>query len=93
MHTRAAALAANPFAMLLDLDQVVREVEHSERLNRLHSRVYRPLDKPQLGSKAEADKKASAEFDRLIDEALEVEPEVEPDMLADAAAQEELPAQ
>lgn len=62
----SAAFAANPFAMLLDLDKVVREVAHSERLNRLHSRVYRPLDKPML-SKGEA----SADFDRQIDEAID----------------------
>ena len=54
-----------PFAMLLDLDRVVREMEHSERLNRLHSRVYRPLDKPIIPKDA---KQASADFDRLVDE-------------------------
>lgn len=40
--------AANPFAMLLDLERVVREVECSERLNRLRRRVFRPLDKPVI---------------------------------------------
>lgn len=38
----------DPFAMLLNLDDVVQEMERSERLARLHSRVYRPLDKPLL---------------------------------------------
>ena len=32
----------SPFAMLIDPEQVVRAMEHSERLNRLHSRVLPP---------------------------------------------------
>lgn len=45
--------AANPFAMLLDLERVVREVECSERLNRLRRRVFRPLDKPVIAKNSE----------------------------------------
>ena len=56
---------SSPFAMLIDPDQVVRAMEHSERLNRLHSRVYRPLDKPLIAKSAVA----SADFDRLIEDA------------------------
>ena len=41
----------DPFAMLLDLDSVVAEVARSERLKRLSSRVYHPLDKPQIPTK------------------------------------------
>ena len=41
----------DPFAMLLDLDSVVAEVARSERLQRLSSRVYHPLDKPQIPRK------------------------------------------
>lgn len=63
--------AANPFAMMLDPQQVARAVESSERLNRLHSRIYRPLDKPLL-AKAPSD---AADFDRLIDALPEPEPE------------------
>lgn len=62
-HT-VAAVAASPFAMLIDPDRVVRAMEHSERLNRLHSRVYRPLDKPLIAKSAAA----SADFDRLVDD-------------------------
>lgn len=62
---------ANPFAMMLDPQQVARAVESSERLNRLHSRIYRPLDKPLL-AKAPGD---AADFDRLIDALPEPEPE------------------
>jgi hypothetical protein len=39
---------ANPFAMLLEPERVLRAVECSERLNRLHSRICRPLDKISL---------------------------------------------
>jgi hypothetical protein len=61
--TTVATAAANPFAMLLDPERLARSVEHSERLNRLHSRIYRPLDKPLI-PKALAD---AADFDREID--------------------------
>jgi hypothetical protein len=60
----------SPFAMLLDPERVVREMHRSERLARLHSRIYRPLDKPlipEIGSQADA----SAAFDRMVDEAPE----------------------
>lgn len=56
---------SSPFAMLIDPERVVRAMEHSERLNRLHSRVYRPLDKPLIAKSAVA----SADFDRQIEEA------------------------
>ncbi|QPF73960.1 hypothetical protein G8A07_14215 [Roseateles sp. DAIF2] len=59
------AFVADPFAMLLDPERVSRAVERSERLNRLHSRVYRPLDKPLI-PKAIA---GTADFDRLVDDA------------------------
>jgi hypothetical protein len=61
--TTVATSAANPFAMLLDPERLARSVEHSERLNRLHSRIYRPLDKPLI-PRALAD---AADFDREID--------------------------
>jgi hypothetical protein len=54
-----------PFAMLLDLEQVVRAMEHSERLGRLHSRIYRPLDKPLIPKGRAAD---TCEFDRMVDD-------------------------
>ena len=43
----------NPFALLLDPQAVLAQIEHSERLERLHRRVCRPLDKPMLGALAE----------------------------------------
>jgi len=64
---------ASPFAMLLDLDAVVREMEHSERLNRLHSRVYRPLDKPLIPK----GRLACADFDRMVDEEVDAPAELD----------------
>ncbi len=39
----------NPFALMLDPQAVLAQIECSERLERLHRRVCRPLDKPLLG--------------------------------------------
>jgi hypothetical protein len=38
----------NPFALLLNPQAIVAHIERSERLQRLHSRVCRPLDKPLI---------------------------------------------
>ncbi|MDC8786150.1 hypothetical protein [Roseateles koreensis] len=54
----------SPFAMLLNPEIVLQAMEHSERLNHLHSRVYRPLDKPLIPRGAVVD---LTEFDRLVD--------------------------
>ena len=43
----------NPFALMLDPQAVIAQIERSERLEGLHRRVCRPLDKPLLGSCAE----------------------------------------
>jgi hypothetical protein len=40
--------AANPFALLMDPQAVFSAIEKSELLERLHSRICRPLDKPLL---------------------------------------------
>nr|WP_316639156.1 hypothetical protein [uncultured Roseateles sp.] len=60
---QAQQARANPFAMMLDPERVLRAVEASERLNHLHSRICRPLDKAVAVAPA-----ADAEFDRLVDE-------------------------
>lgn len=52
----------NPFALLLDPQAVLAQIEHSERLERLQRRVCRPLDKPLLGAAAE-DGDESADVD------------------------------
>lgn len=66
MQTTTHAFAANPFAMLLDPAAVAHEVACSERLARLRSRVYRPLDKPLIAHRGAADQ---ARFDEEIDAA------------------------
>ncbi|HYR25691.1 MAG TPA: hypothetical protein VEQ09_07665 [Aquabacterium sp.] len=42
------SLYANPFALMMDPQAVLEAMERSERLNRLESRVCRPLDKPLI---------------------------------------------
>ena len=64
LSTPIASALYSPFAMLLNPAEVVSAMEHSELLNRLHSRVYRPLDKPLIPK----GQFAAADFDRLIDE-------------------------
>jgi hypothetical protein len=44
----------NPFALMIDPQAVLAQIECSERLERLQRRVCRPLDKPLLGGAAEA---------------------------------------
>lgn len=63
MNTQFSSLA-DPFAMLVAPEQVIRAVEHSDRLARLHSRIYRPLDKPLIPKVG----KTVQDFDLLIDE-------------------------
>lgn len=43
----------NPFALMIDPQAVLAQIESSERLERLHRRVCRPLDKPLLGAAPE----------------------------------------
>lgn len=63
--------AANPFALLMDPQAVFRAIENSERLERLHSRVCRPLDKPLLPLVATEDAEA-AEAIRLDDDEMDL---------------------
>lgn len=42
------SLYSNPFALMMDPQAVLEAMERSERLNRLQSRVCRPLDKPLI---------------------------------------------
>jgi hypothetical protein len=58
---------ANPFALLLDPQQVLASIEHSDRLERLHRRVCRPLDKPAPQSKKPGAAAAAHSFDQSID--------------------------
>lgn len=63
-------LYANPFALMMDPEAVVAAMESSERLNKLSSRVCRPLDKPLIPL---ASGKDTADFDADIDATPEVE--------------------
>ena len=45
----------NPFALLLNPADIVAQVERSERLRRLQSRICRPLDKPLIPCASEDD--------------------------------------
>jgi hypothetical protein len=43
-------------------------MEHSERLNHLRSRIYRPLDKPLIPKGKLKSLAELADFDRMIDD-------------------------
>jgi hypothetical protein len=58
---------ANPFALLLDPQQVLASIEHSGRLERLHRRVCRPLDKPAPQPAKKPGAAATHSFDESID--------------------------
>lgn len=60
---------ANPFALMMDPEAVLRAVEQSPRLSRLRRRICRPLDKPLL---PHAEDGSPVEFDRTIDASPEV---------------------
>lgn len=62
-------LYANPFALMMDPQGVLEAMERSERLNRLQSRICRPLDKPliPLVNSEEQD------FDKEIDASPDIE--------------------
>ncbi len=55
----------NPFALLMDPDSVIRAMEKSERLETLHRRICRPLDRPLLPKKG--DEAAAAEMDDEVE--------------------------
>lgn len=76
---RQAPSLANPFVMITDPETILAAVERSERLNRLSSRVYRPLDRPLI---PKIGQKAVADFDREIDDAVIEDDDV--DLLDDA---------
>lgn len=62
----------NPFALLMNPEAVHAALANSDRLSRLNSRIFRPLDKPLI---PRADK-TSAEFDKDVDATPEPEENV-----------------
>ncbi len=81
MQIEPQVFAANPFAMLLDPAAVMQQMASSERLQRLRSQIYRPLDKPMI---AHRDGEDQASFDDAIDAIELTEAELAP--LDDGAA-------
>ena len=69
----------DPFALLLDPEGVAREVAASERLARLRSRIYRPLDRPLIPL-AGARQLDCAEFDAWLDSELPDDEELVEDL-------------
>lgn len=67
---QTAQLANNPFALLLDPSAVLAQVERSDRLNRLASRICRPLDKPTPGTTADEKPAEPHEFETSLPESL-----------------------
>ena len=59
-------VVSNPFALMMDPAAVFAAIEHSERLARLHSRICRPLDKPQAAQPATP---AALAFDDAVEAA------------------------
>lgn len=57
---------ANPFGLLLNPQTILKAVESSERLGRLHSRICRPLDRPLIPTRAND---PVAAFDAAIERA------------------------
>lgn len=49
----------NPFALMIDPQAVIAQIEASDRLERLQRRVCRPLDKPLLGGQVDSDDDAT----------------------------------
>ena len=58
---------ANPFALMIDPQAVVAQMERSERLEMLQRRVCRPLDRPLLPGKGDAEGGEQAAFDQEVD--------------------------
>ncbi len=62
----------NPFAMMIDPQAVIAQIERSERLECLQRRICRPLDKPLLGGMAddgsESDGTAARSGDQSADD-------------------------
>ncbi len=67
------SLYANPFALMMDPQAVLEAMERSERLNRLQSRVCRPLDKPLIPLV----NGEGQDFDREVDASPDIAEEVQ----------------
>ncbi|MFL6661992.1 MAG: hypothetical protein ACJ8G7_07415 [Rhizobacter sp.] len=64
------SLRSSPFALMLAPEEVFRALQQSDSLNRLHSRICRPLDKAVPTSVINNVVAADAEIDAAPDELL-----------------------
>ena len=67
--TTVHQLESNPFALMMDPEAIFAAMASSDRLARLQSRIWRPLDKP-LVARTDADAVA---FDDAVDATAEPE--------------------
>jgi hypothetical protein len=75
--TEVQTLAGNPFAMMLNPQDILQAIEGSSRLEGLQRRVCRPLDRPLIPKSDGQDVDA---FDRDVESAPDEAPEIcEPD--------------
>jgi hypothetical protein len=65
---QTSPLSANPFVLMMDPESVLRAVEASPRLSSLQRHICRPLDKPLIAPKGDAE---VAEFDDDDDQAID----------------------
>ena len=56
-------LVSNPFALMMNPDEVLHAMQHSDRLDRLQRRICKPLDKPLVVKPADTDA-----FDHEVDD-------------------------
>ena len=59
----AQSLVANPFALMMEPEEVLKAVEGSELLGALTRHVCRPLDKPIIGKNEDGTPATSAGAD------------------------------
>ncbi|WP_280150311.1 hypothetical protein [Piscinibacter sp. XHJ-5] len=61
-------LASNPFALMMNPEDVIQAMERSDRLGRLQRRICKPLDKPMLPHTPDE----VASFDHEVDDSDDV---------------------
>jgi hypothetical protein len=59
----------NPFELMMNPTAVIEAMERSRLLAQLHSRIYRPLDRPLLRDKPATEAEA---FDRTVEQSHDV---------------------
>ena len=62
-------LVSNPFALMMNPDDVLQAMQHSDRLSRLSRRICKPLDKPMI---PKGGTEQQAAFDHEVDDSEEI---------------------